>query len=138
MPTTSGLKTAAWTTRRCVAYHAALQAYGWLLTTPGAPLLYYGDEYGEYGGADPDNRHVSQRIGMERQRSPSTKTSRLGQLRLDSIALRQGVFHTPPMANLLVYNMTHDDQTMSVVLNRGGPTQVGALMPTIRSASVQA
>ena len=22
------------------AYHAALQAYGWLLTTPGAPLLY--------------------------------------------------------------------------------------------------
>ena len=40
------------------AYNAALQAYGWLLTTPGAPLLYYGDEYGEYGGADPDNRHM--------------------------------------------------------------------------------
>ena len=40
------------------AYNAAMQAYGWLLTTPGAPLLYYGDEYGEYGGADPDNRHM--------------------------------------------------------------------------------
>ena len=40
------------------AYNAALQAYGWLLTTPGAPLLYYGDEYGEHGGADPDNRHM--------------------------------------------------------------------------------
>ena len=39
-------------------YQAVLQAYGWLLTTPGAPLLYYGDEYGEYGGADPDNRHM--------------------------------------------------------------------------------
>ena len=39
-------------------YDRVLQAYGWLLTTPGAPLLYYGDEYGEYGGADPDNRHV--------------------------------------------------------------------------------
>jgi glycosidase len=28
-----------------------------LMTLPGVPLLYYGDEYGEYGGGDPDNRH---------------------------------------------------------------------------------
>jgi glycosidase len=28
-----------------------------LLTLPGVPLLYYGDEYGEHGGGDPDNRH---------------------------------------------------------------------------------
>ena len=110
------------------AYHAALQAYGWLLTTPGAPLLYYGDEYGEYGGADPDNRHMyrneSEWSGNEA--SLYENISQLGQLRLDSIALRQGAYSTRlSMANLLVYNMTHDDQTMSVVLNRGGPTQVG-------------
>ncbi len=29
-----------------------------LMTLPGSPLLYYGDEYGEYGGSDPDNRHM--------------------------------------------------------------------------------
>ncbi len=28
----------------------------WLLALPGAPLLYYGDEYGQWGGADPNNR----------------------------------------------------------------------------------
>ena len=28
-----------------------------LMTTPGVPLVYYGDEYGEFGGSDPDNRH---------------------------------------------------------------------------------
>ena len=28
----------------------------WLLGLPGAPLLYYGDEYGQWGGADPNNR----------------------------------------------------------------------------------
>ena len=28
----------------------------WLLTLPGAPLLYYGDEYGQWGGSDPNNR----------------------------------------------------------------------------------
>ena len=31
-------------------------ALSWLLGLPGAPLLYYGDEYGEWGGADPGNR----------------------------------------------------------------------------------
>ena len=28
-----------------------------LLTLPKTPLVYYGDEYGEPGGGDPDNRH---------------------------------------------------------------------------------
>jgi glycosidase len=31
-------------------------AMAWLLGLPGAPLLYYGDEYGQWGGADPNNR----------------------------------------------------------------------------------
>ncbi len=31
-------------------------AFAWLLGLPGAPLLYYGDEYGQWGGADPNNR----------------------------------------------------------------------------------
>ena len=44
------------------AYNAAMQAYGWLLTTPGAPLLYYGDEYGEYGGADPDGTCIERKF----------------------------------------------------------------------------
>ena len=49
--------------------------------------------------------------------------SQLGQLRAESIALRQGEYSTRlAMANLLAYEMTHDDQAMTVVLNRGGPT----------------
>ena len=109
------------------AYHAAFQAYGWLLTTPGAPLLYYGDEYGEYGGADPDNRHMyrNDTLWSEHEANLFENISALGQLRLESIALRQGDYTTRlAQPNLLVYNMTHEDQVMSVVLNRGGPTQV--------------
>jgi glycosidase len=109
------------------AYNAAMQAYGWLLTTPGAPLLYYGDEYGEYGGADPDNRHMyrnnSSWSSMETQLFENI--SELGQLRSESIALKRGGYSTRlAMSNLLVYNMTHDDQSMSVVLNRGAPTTI--------------
>jgi glycosidase len=33
-------------------------AMAWLLAQPGAPLLYYGDEYGQWGGADPNNRQL--------------------------------------------------------------------------------
>ncbi|MEC8632954.1 MAG: alpha-amylase family glycosyl hydrolase [Candidatus Thermoplasmatota archaeon] len=122
------------------AYHAALQAYGWLLTTPGAPLLYYGDEYGEYGGADPDNRHMyrAQSSWSDHEAALFENISQLGQLRLESIALRQGVYSTRlAMANLLAYNMTHDEQAMTVVLNRGGPTQLSgfATNDTVRFGS---
>ena len=122
------------------AYHAALQAYGWLLTTPGAPLLYYGDEYGEYGGADPDNRHMyrNQSLWSDHEAALFENISQLGQLRLESIALRQGAYSTRlAMANLLAYNMTHDEQTMTVVLNRGGPTQLSgfAANDTVRFGS---
>jgi glycosidase len=37
-------------------YRRARLALTWLLGLPGAPLLYYGDEYGQWGGADPNNR----------------------------------------------------------------------------------
>ena len=39
-------------------YQRAGVALCWLLTIPGAPMIYMGDEYGEYGGGDPDNRHM--------------------------------------------------------------------------------
>ncbi len=109
------------------AYNAALQAYGWLLTTPGAPMMYYGDEYGEYGGADPDNRHMyrNNTSWSENEASLFENLSQLGQLRAESDALRRGTYSTRlAMANLLVYEMSHEDQSMAVVLNRGGPTTV--------------
>ena len=110
------------------AYNAALQAYGWLLTTPGAPMMYYGDEYGEYGGADPDNRHMyrNNSTWSVHEASLFENLSELGQLRAESEALRRGTYSTRlAMPNLLVYEMNYAGQVMAVVLNRGGPTTVG-------------
>ena len=109
------------------AYNAAMQAYGWLLTTPGAPLLYYGDEYGEYGGADPDNRHMyrNKDSWSSMELHLFENISELGKLRSDSIALQRGEYSTRlAMSNLLAYNMTHHDQNMTVILNRGAPTSM--------------
>ena len=104
------------------AYQAVLQAYGWLLTTPGAPLLYYGDEYGEYGGADPDNRHMYRNMAAWSQFEQSLfdNISQIGQLRAESIALKQGSYSTRYASpDLLIYDMSHVEQNMSIILNRG-------------------
>ena len=104
------------------AYQAVLQAYGWLLTTPGAPLLYYGDEYGEYGGADPDNRHMYRNMATWSQFEQSLfdNISQIGQLRAESIALKQGSYSTRYASpDLLIYDMSHAEQNMSIILNRG-------------------
>ncbi len=104
------------------SYNATLQAYGWLLTTPGAPLLYYGDEYGEYGGADPDNRHMyrnsSQWSTLESELFE--KIGAIGKVRQNSSALKRGVYSTIYSdSDSLVYSMKSDVQEMYVVLNRG-------------------
>ena len=38
------------------AYVRSRLGFTWLLSLPGAPLVYYGDEYGQWGGVDPNNR----------------------------------------------------------------------------------
>ena len=103
-------------------YQAVLQAYGWLFTTPGAPLLYYGDEYGEYGGADPDNRHMyrDNTAWSQFEQSLFDKISQISQLRAESIALKQGSYSTRYASpDLLIYDMSHAEQNMSIILNRG-------------------
>ena len=107
------------------AYQAALQAYGWLLTTPGAPLLYYGDEYGEYGAADPDNRHMYRDSSNwnERESGLFENISTLGKLRFESIALKQGTYSSKyATPDMLIYDMSHSNQNMSIILNRGTQT----------------
>ena len=104
------------------SYNAALQAYGWLFTTPGAALLYYGDEYGEYGGADPDNRHMwrdNATWNLDEQ-GLAENISSLGLLRQQSEALRRGTYATVlAQTDILVYSMTTSEESMYIVLNRG-------------------
>ncbi|HEX5063452.1 MAG TPA: alpha-amylase family glycosyl hydrolase [Kofleriaceae bacterium] len=75
-------------------YDRAAFALQWLLTTPGAPLLYYGDEYGEHGGADPDNRHMwaAPSARTPRQRAMFDKVARAGKLRQTLEPLRRGAY----------------------------------------------
>lgn len=69
-------------------------AMAWLLSLPGAPLLYYGDEYGQWGGVDPNNRLMwrppSQLNADESQTLSFIR--KIGQARREIPALRRGEY----------------------------------------------
>jgi glycosidase len=65
-------------------------ALAWLLTQPGAPMLYYGDEYGDWGGADPNNRKMWRDTVTGEEATTLDFTRRLGTARKNLRALRVG------------------------------------------------
>lgn len=74
------------------AYARQRMALGLVLTLPGAPVLYYGDEVGLAGGRDPDNRRVmpSPDALLPAQRQLLETTQRLTRARRCLPALRRG------------------------------------------------
>jgi glycosidase len=79
-------------------------ALTWMMTLPGAPMLYYGDEYGEIGGVDPNNRvnwrGDSGTLSADEQATLAW-TRALGTARKALPALRRGAY-------VSVYNTDQD------------------------------
>jgi glycosidase len=65
-------------------------ALGLLLTLPGVPTIYYGDEIGLAGGGDPDSRRVLPDVLSPEQIDLRDRTRRLAMLRRCMPALRRG------------------------------------------------
>jgi glycosidase len=95
-------------------------AMSWLLTLPGAPLLYYGDEYGEWGGADPNNRVMWRDEGQLDADELTTlaHVRKLGSARQQLVALRRGGYQS-------LY--ATDDTLVFARVVQGGPSAIVAL-----------
>ncbi len=76
------------------AYGRHQAALAWLLGQPGAPMIYYGDEYGQWGGADPNNRVMWRGSGTlsADEQATLTLTRALGTARKNLPALRRGAY----------------------------------------------
>lgn len=108
-------------------YERLLVSYALLLTTPGMPLIYYGDEVGLAGAGDPDNRRFMPWSGLNNHQTwLRDQLARLIELRHQHPALRRGARTTVGVdTNVYVYRMADGAGDLYVALNRGDD-QAGA------------
>jgi glycosidase len=100
-------------------------AYTLLFTTPGIPMIYYGDEIGMPGAGDPDNRRFMQWDAYTADQTwLRDRISALAKLRAAHPATRRGTRTTIGVsADVFVYKMSTSGDTVFVALNRGDSAQ---------------
>jgi glycosidase len=108
-------------------------ALSWLLTQPGAPLIYYGDEYGEWGGGDPNNRVMwrgNASLAGEEQ-ATLDRVRALGAARKELAALRRGGYQSlHGTEDVLVYARQAGSEVAVVALSRAaGSTTTSVTLP---------
>ena len=87
-------------------------------------MLYMGDEFGQHGGADPDNRRM---LGFQSQRWAARLegfTSEIANVRLENEGAAQAFTLLHVESDMVAYEMTTAEQSLLVVLNRGGANQI--------------
>ena len=98
----------------------------YLLSIPGVPTIYYGDEVGMTGAADPDNRRMM-RFGEQldkKERENLTEVRKLIRIRDDHSALRYGDYYSLKAdTNIFAYLRSDMNERVFVVLNKSPHTQ---------------
>ena len=112
-------------------YERLRLALTFLFTQPGVPLLYYGDELGLPGAADPDNRRFMKWTGLSSFESATLDHAKLlGAARKELVALRRGTRRTLWIDDdLYVYARQSGSSVALVVINRGGKRSAPVAMP---------
>jgi glycosidase len=131
-----GGKSDAWTNQPTLPdsanpFQRLAVAYTFLLTSPGIPMLYYGDEYGMPGAGDPDNRHFMQWSGYTQNQSwLHDQIAKLTHVRAQHAATRRGTRTTLGVTtDTWVYKMSAAGDTVYVALNRGDSPQDASGLP---------
>jgi glycosidase len=130
-----GGKDRAWTNQPKLpttanAFQRVATAFTLLLTTPGIPMIYYGDEIGMEGAGDPDNRHMMKFTGLTANQTwLHDRVAALIHARAKHPALRRGNRTTLSVtAETFVYEMVSAGDDVYVAINRGdGAAQAGGL-----------
>ena len=111
-------------------------ALAWMLGLPGAPMVYYGDEYGEYGGVDPNNRvdwrGDSASLSADEQATLAF-VQKLGQARRSLVAMRRGgyvpVYNTDQDVLVFARQTAQGDVALEAISRLGSPITVTTALP---------
>ncbi len=106
------------------SYRRLELAHAYLFTTPGVPVLYYGDEVGMTGADDPDNRRPMTWTGLSAEQERLREaTAALVRLRRDVPALRAGSYETlEASATTWTFRRALPGSEAVVALNTGART----------------
>lgn len=94
-------------------------AYALAFAYPGVPMIYYGEEIGMTGGADPDNRAPMTWDESRWDHETLTWLRRLAAIRKGSTALRLGGYEALPQPahpSILAFARTTDDPLETIVI----------------------
>ncbi len=117
-----------------------LQLYmAYMMTIPGVPVVYYGDEIGMTGASDPDNRRMMRFDDSvnEMEKENLKIVSEEINLRKNHPALRFGDFYTLEAdENIYAYIRSDLNERILVILNKStGSVQTKLLLPSVYNLS---
>ncbi len=113
-------------------YERMALGFAFLFTSPGVPLIYYGDEIGMAGAGDPDNRRFMQWEGTsEHQEWMKARVAKLGTIRKEQGALRRGVLTVLAVNDdTIVYEMVRGSDRIVVAMNRADISKTAEGVPS--------
>ena len=108
------------------AYRMAMLLEVINFTIPGVPCVYQGDEYGEAGANDPDNRHMMKFDGLNAEQAAfRTKVQELAQLRRNNMALLYGEYVPVKVTDtLLHFQRVYMGDVVDVVIDLNGESSI--------------
>lgn len=117
-------KLAGWTrqidVQDTVAYQKLNMLTAFMMTIPGLPVVYYGDEIGSPGGNDPDNRRMMRFDDVNKFEKKSREiTSKLIDIRKENLALIYGDFNIlESNQEVMVIRRKYFDNEIITVFNK--------------------
>ncbi len=108
-----------------VAYSKLQSLTAFMMTVPGIPVIYYGDEIGDPGGNDPDNRRMMRFENLSNQEEQNRATTeKLVHLRRNSMALLFGDFDwLITSEKIMSYRRSYFKDQVWVVFNKSAEVQ---------------
>ncbi len=108
-----------------IGYNKLSQLTAFIMTIPGVPVIYYGDEIGMPGASDPDSRRPMKFENLtEKQLWVRDNAARLTHLRADKLAFVYGDFQTLKVKpHIYAYSRSYFDDHAIVLFNRSDQEQ---------------